>query len=67
MQNGLGTQMETNRTVPPDTMVLILRDLLTIYDPALEPGKMSEISELESGIYEDTGEHIGAHREEILS
>lgn len=57
--------MDQHRGLSPDDTMLLLRDLLTAYDPAFEPMKMSRISGLECAIVCKTGEYIWAHRDEI--
>jgi hypothetical protein len=57
--------METNRSLSPDETVLLLRELLTVFDEKFEPLRMSKLSGLECGIVWATGENIWAHRSEI--
>jgi hypothetical protein len=59
--------MENNKSLSPDETVMLLRDLLTVYDASFEPMRMSKLSKLECGIVWATGEHIWAHRSEIVA
>ncbi|TMW58626.1 hypothetical protein Poli38472_010185 [Pythium oligandrum] len=58
--------MENDRTLSPDGTIVLLRELLTAYDRNFDPLKMSTVSGLECGILIGTGEHVWAHRSEIL-
>lgn len=59
------TAMETNRSLSPDETVLLLRELLTVFDEKFEPLLMSKLLGLECGFVLATGENIWAHRSEI--
>lgn len=52
------TAMETNRSLPPEETVLLLRGLLTIFDEKFDPLHMAKLSGLECGIIVATGENI---------
>lgn len=71
-----GTQgsqcMDNVRTLSPDETVALLRGLLLLNDPSFDPLRMSELSGLQCGIvrecteHMEIGEHLWAHRDEIL-
>jgi hypothetical protein len=61
------TPMETNRSLPPEETVLLLRELLTIFDEKFDPLHMPKLSGLECGIVVAMGENIWAHRREIVA
>ncbi|TMW58615.1 hypothetical protein Poli38472_010174 [Pythium oligandrum] len=60
-----GVDMARDRSLSPDGTIVLLRDLLTLYDESFDPLKMSTISGLECAVIKSTGEHIWAHRTEI--
>lgn len=57
--------METNRTLTPDAINLILQELLLAHDKTFELRRMSTISKLECGVVTKSGECIWANRSEI--
>ncbi|TMW58628.1 hypothetical protein Poli38472_010187 [Pythium oligandrum] len=57
--------MENDRTMSPDSSIVLLREILTAYDDKFDPLRMSSLCGLECAIIVESGEHIWVHRTEI--